>query len=505
MRLKSVKGYGNRRREKTIIAFRGINYGFGYTDGDLSDCEGVSSRLFPCLSPSGAESLVQGGSEITDIFAAYELFVVDGSTLWYDGEAVGSVSPGQKQFAGMGTSVVIFPDKKRFDLTTKTLESLEAEVSSEGTTFTTSSIQFPEAAVLTALKVGDAVTISGCTDIEANNHPDAILIREIKAHELVFYDGAFTAGNEALRISVRRSVPELSFLCEHDNRIWGVSGNIIYASKLGDPTNFSVYDGLSTDSYTAAVGTTGDFTGCVSYGSNVLFFKEHCIHKLYGYKPSNYSMTTMHVPGVCAGSSRSIVVANETLFYHGTLGVYATTDGVPQLISSAFDTVRFTDAVAGYDGERYFINMARDGVCSTYTFDLARGVWMRENTGRVCAMTVLRGELLVAYPDKIVRKSSILTEDTEWSATLCPFYEQIHDKKGYSNISIRASLSRGSHMSVDISIDDGPFVHCATRRAEQDQILSIPIAPNRCDTFRVRLSGAGPCVVYSIEREFFVY
>ena len=54
-------------------------------------------------------------------------------------------------------------------------------------------------------------------------------------------------------------MPDLDFICESENRLWGCSNETrtIYASALGDPTNFFSYQGLSTDSYAVAVGSEG--------------------------------------------------------------------------------------------------------------------------------------------------------------------------------------------------------------------------------------------------------
>ena len=71
------------------------------------------------------------------------------------------------------------------------------------------------------------------------------------------------------RPSPRRSVPEMDFVIESGNRLWGckygvVDGkavNEIYASKLGDFKNWNCYAGRSTDSYVATRGSDGPFTG----------------------------------------------------------------------------------------------------------------------------------------------------------------------------------------------------------------------------------------------------
>ena len=84
----------------------------------------------------------------------------------------------------------------------------------------------------------------------------------------------------------------MDYICSFENRIYGCSSsaNTIYASALGDPTNFFDYTGISTDSYAVAVGSEGEFTGCIGYGGSVLFFKEDAIHRLMGSFPAEYAL-----------------------------------------------------------------------------------------------------------------------------------------------------------------------------------------------------------------------
>ena len=163
---------------------------------------------------------------------------------------------------------------------------------------------------------GDAIEITGCTSHEENN--GSHIIRSISGRTLTFDNDIFSGtGAEGGTVSLARNVPDLTCICECDNRIWGAEGTTIYASALGDPKNFYLYDGLSTDAYAVAVGTDGEFTGCIAYSSTVLFWKEDCVHKVIGSTPSTYEIYTYTVPGVQAGSEKSLVVINETLFYKG--------------------------------------------------------------------------------------------------------------------------------------------------------------------------------------------
>ena len=355
---------------------------------------------------------------------------------------------------------------------------------------------------------GDAIEISGCTSHEENN--GGHIIRSISGRTLTFNSDIFSGtGEEGGTVSLARNVPDLTCICECDNRIWGAEGTTIYASALGDPKNFYLYDGLSTDAYSVAVGTDGEFTGCIAYSSTVLFWKEDCVHKVIGSTPSTYEIYTYTVPGVQAGSEKSLVVINETLFYKGRNGVYAYTGGTPELISENFGTRRFSNAAAGSDGERYYISMQGEGdAWELYVFDALRGVWLREDDTHALDFAQLDGALY--YLDADTGKVMICGRDYEeegrldWSATLCQMDETTHGRKIYSKLYLRAQMEQGSWLKVEISADGAPFRQVFLTHNERAKTAQIPILPTRCDNFRIRLSGRGVCLFKSLVREYSV-
>ena len=242
---------------------------------------------------------------------------------------------------------------------------------------------------------------------------------------LGFYENTFTESTEAGEISLKREIPDLDFICECNYRLWGVHGNTIYGSKYSDPFNFQAFDGLSGDSYYIDVATEGAFTGCIPYSGHICFFKENTLHKLYGSKPSNFQLVTARVAGVQAGSERSMCIINETLFYKGVGGVYAYTGGVPELVSEKFGTRRFSDACAATDGSRYYISMQGEDGWQLLTYDVKRGIWLREDGLHCVDMTQHEGAVyLLAEDGKLYRIDPEAERgDIPWSVTFCPFSE----------------------------------------------------------------------------------
>lgn len=385
------------------------------------------------------------------------------------------------------------------------------ELTFDGGTFPSTAVTVNDTVTITKVveaefpfKEGDAVTITGCTNNE-NNKESEIIIRDVTSDTLTFDDNAFTEGIETGEITIKRTVPDLDFICESNYRLWGTHGNTIYSSKFSDPFNFKVFDGLSSDSYSIDVGSDGEFTGCIPYSSHICFFKENTLHKLYGTKPSNFQITTVNVYGVQSGSERSMQIVNEQLLYKGVGGIYAYTGGVPELISSKFGNNRYSDAVACCDGEKYYVSMKQGDVWNLFTFDVAKNIWLREDDTQAVDMTFYDGKVYyldakggLYYIDKTTDRSNI-----EWGATFCTMHETVNERKGYSKFHLRMDLGVGAWIAVDVKTDnDLQWKQVYTTHNEKAKTVSIPIMPTRCDSIDIRLRGKGKCTIKTFIREF---
>lgn len=366
-----------------------------------------------------------------------------------------------------------------------------------------------------AFEPGDYVWISGST-VKENNREDApLLVKKVEGRTITFEMGdgeKFTAGTVEDPVTVQGKIPDLDFICESGNRLWGASNKdkTVYASALGNPKTFYLYDGATVGnsmlSYAVPVGTDGDFTAIYAYGSNVLCWKENCLHKVLGTMPSNYELYTYQIAGVQAGSEGSLQIINEVLYYKGREGVYAYTGGTPQLISMKLGLVNYTEAVGGHDGRSYYLSMKRsdNGEWETLNYGVGTGIWVKEGAERVLAFATLEGALYSLTEDGIFRREG--DRDGEkpiaWEATFAPFDETAHNKKGYSKLLLRLELDEGAWVEVDVSADNGPFKTVYTARELGGQAMVVPIRPGRCDRFQVRLRGLGGFVLRSMVREF---
>ncbi len=349
-------------------------------------------------------------------------------------------------------------------------------------------------------KKGDGIEITGCTTLKGNNK--SAVIREVSDTTLTFDSGIFSSGSEAGTVTVKRPVPDLEYICEVDNRLWGCCGTTIYASALGDPGNFYVYDGLSTDGYAVAVGTEGPFTGCIGYSSGALFFKENCVHKLLGTSPKNYQMNTLRFWGVQKGSHRSLCTVNEVLYYKGVTGVFAYTGGTPVCISECFGNRRFAQAAGGSDGARYYLSMMdEEGNWGFFSYDIQSGVWLREDETHAIQFATVDGKAHYLAGDTV-----FLCGEGDfsgvWSARLNPLTEQALGKKRYTRLTLRLELEEGAWVRVETRTDGGQWRQVWLSPAGRRRVFAVPLRPTRCDRMELRLSGEGVCIVRTLERSF---
>lgn len=498
---------GTSKSTQRVINFLGLNYSEQFQDGEFSDTKNVTADNFPTISQR--RKRVKEGQYIapSSLYAKAGLFVVDGTRVLYNGEFVGEVTEGEKQMVAVGNILVIFPDKKYYNAETKTFGTMEIEYTAAdlvfGTnadgmsTITTSGEDFK-------FSVGDAITISGCSVAPENNM--SIIIRGVEGKVLTFYSNSFTNATETGEVTLKREVPDLDFICENNYRLWGCKDNTIYASKYADPLNFNVFDGITSDSYYIQVGSDGKFTGCASFSSHICFFKEDILHKLYGSKPSNYQLVDARVFGVQEGCSRTLCTINETLYYLGMYGVYAYTGGVPELVSEQFGTKRFLRGCAGSDGEKYYISLKNGESWGLYVYDIRRNIWLKEDDTHVVDFANKEGDLyFIEEGGSLIRvngSDDASDEVIEWSVTFCPFNEVINERKGYSQLGLRVELDKDAWITVEVRADGGLWETAFVGHNEYASTATIPIKPNRCDSFEVRISGKGRCKVKSLVRKF---
>ena len=314
-------------------------------------------------------------------------------------------------------------------------------------------------------------------------------------------------------IRVQRFMPDMDFIIESGNRLWGcrygTQGdkivNEIYASKLGDFKNWNCFMGISTDSYAASVGTDGQFTGAITHLGYPLFFKENCIHKVYGNYPANYQIQTTACRGVQKGCERSLAIVNETLYYKARSGICAYDGSLPMEMSSALGDITYSKAVAGSLGNKYYISMCdSEEAYHLFVYDSLKGMWHREDDTQAIDFCNCRGDLYyIDHADNQIKaiKGTGVKETTpvRWEAVTGIIGTDSPDKKYISRMEVRMKLDVGARVSFYAEYDScGSYEHLFTMTGKSLQSFAVPIRPQRCDHLRLKIVGVGEAKIFSI-------
>lgn len=318
-------------------------------------------------------------------------------------------------------------------------------------------------------------------------------------------------------LQAARTVPEMEYIIESENRLWGchygydASGktvNEIYASALGDFKNWRVYQGISTDSYTVSIGSDGPWTGAIAYGGYPCFFKEKCLHKMYGSQPKNYQTMTTQLRGVKAGCAKSLAIVDGSLIYVSRTGVEVYDGSLPTSISHNFGDITWDDCAAGAYGGRYYVSAYEDGTWHIFVYDTKNGVWLEEDGFQVINFAQGWNDLYALDADTGDVIAMLGTEGTKedtvmWTAeTGLQTWENI-EHKYVTRYNIRAQLDANTQVKAAIRYNSkGPWYEKMelTNKSRSARTMLMPVYPHRCDHMQLRLSGRGEIKIYSIAR-----
>lgn len=318
-------------------------------------------------------------------------------------------------------------------------------------------------------------------------------------------------------VTVERKCPDIAYVCECQNRLWGCSkdGHEIYACKLGDVTNWNCFDGVATDSWAATVGSDGEFTGAFAYLGYPIFFKEDKILKvsISGYGAHSYK--EMESRGVQKGSSKSLVMINELLYYKSKNNVCVYDGNFPQEIGDELGNEKYEDAVGCAYKDKYYLSLEHDSNPeSLFVYDTKNQAWAREDNVRVNYFTTWRNLTaycstgIAAHP---VRRLNLLDYSgigepegkVDWMAESGNIGFNLDEKKYISRMNFRMKLEVGTYVQLFIEYDSsGNWEHVWNVTGKGTKMFSIPVRPKRCDHFRFKLVGKGDAKIFSYSKTY---
>ena len=337
-------------------------------------------------------------------------------------------------------------------------------------------------------------------------------------------NGSESATAGGTTITARRRVPRLEYVTENANRVWGCNSeeNVIYSCKLGDPTNWYSYRGIASDSYAVNVGSDGPFTGAATCMGYVLFFKENCLHKLYGSRPADYQLVSVQCRGVAKQASKSMCVLAEVLYYLSTDGVMAWDGSLPVKISGGLDNtwlMNVRGAVGGVLDTRYYLHLRVPGRNETrlLVYDTERQLWHEEDTAAeenasgwaMCSTgrQLYQWDGVNLWATEPEREADRDTDTAKANLEAKVGFEAVSGDIGlnipadkYINrVFLRVDALTYSVVELQASYEGGAWETLGQAAVLNKYTrVNLPFVPERHDTMRLRIKGTGQIAVRSI-------
>lgn len=569
--------YVKQKSRQMSDAFGGYNHNLRISDNEFYDMRNMTSDYYPVLAPRKRRGVYKSGVSATGIIAKDSLCYVDGTAFVVGDDRIEmGLTNSTKDLISMGAYVIIMPDRKYINTIKNGTEYENGNI--DATFTTTEDVKF-QLCTLTGDVYENATESATAPSNPTNNQlwidtssvphtlkkyseANAMWIsiattyikmsskgigKEFKQYDGVKISGITASGLDGLnsahalwgcgddyliitgildkvttqtvaqgKITVSRKMPDMDFIVESNNRLWGCKYgkneggevvNQIYACKQGDFKNWNCFMNLSTDSYAVSCGSDGQFTGAITHLGYPLFFKENCIHKVYGDYPANFRLQNTACRGVQRGSHRSLAIVNETLYYKAASAVCAYDGSLPVEMSSVLGEIRYSEAIAAAHGNKYYITMkTADGAYHLFVYDTAKGMWHKEDDLQVDGFCSYMNEMYaIDHNTKdIITMLGSGTQDSKrvpWMVETGLVGMSLPDMKHISRLLVRMSLEVGAKVVIGIQYDSvGDWEQVCQMTATSLRSFSVPVRPRRCDHFRIRIEGEGEGRIYSITK-----
>lgn len=289
--------------------------------------------------------------------------------------------------------------------------------------------------------------------------------------------------------------PDIDVATVHNNRVFGVKGNQIYASKLGDFKEWNVFDQLLTDSWATDVAESGSFKTIGTYQNHVVMQSENHMYELYGYNPSNFQIQETAKMGSIVYSYSEL---QGVLYFANNNGIYSYAGGMPRKISENIE-IKFEKVELASD-ERYLYANVYDGLeYHLFVFDSKIGLFTKEDNIEVMQFVNHDGKPHALCTNGELIKFNSGDEVFDWSVTLQEFKDDYFNNKIVKRVEIHADMESKSSLSVYFKGDrDREWMHVKTILSESDKKLLLPVNLNR-NCYTIKMTGRGYVKINAIK------
>lgn len=580
----------DRAQKMWTQTFQGLDRRPRAGDGTFCAMGNMTGEPWPLLSSRDKRGVVAELENPQGLLAMNELAWIDGTTLYYNGQATpiddlsldSDMLP--KRMVAMGAYLLVFPDGKYYntanpedygdanrlyssegtvpyvymsDKTGTTYvprtsgpdtpanpqnEDLWLDTSGGGSvlkrysngqwiTITALYVTIAAQGIGRGLRANDNVTLSGIRFLPADrSHPtpeEKKVMEQYDAlngtHIVQWADNdqitiiAVVDVNYYLQNDIRadRKLPEMDFVIECNNRLWGChygeqdgeKVNRIYASALGDFRVWQRYSGTSQDSYYVDVGSDGPFTAAITANNRPYFFKEKVCHMIYGSRPADWQMQSTEMEGPQEGSGGTLAVYNGQMIYLSRHGVQIY-DGTVVPAGEALGYTGMTGGHACVSDNTYYLSVEEVNGSSLYALDCKRGRWHRLDNAAAVGFAALRGETYMLCSDGRLyamagKRGTLEDVPVTWYAETAEMGYEYSERHYLRRFLLKMALEDGATCKLSIMYDgDGIWHDKGTMQGRGGvKTYLVPIVPRRCEHCRVRIEGTGKMRLFGVSRE----
>ena len=307
---------------------------------------------------------------------------------------------------------------------------------------------------------------------------------------------------------VYKTIPTMSQVIAHNQRLWGVNpnGEYIYASAPSDPfTWHTIAENSQAASLCIKTDTMDEFKGIINYNNYLLLLKSTSIQQIYALaSASSIQIAKALYNSGCIDIKSAVVIAN-TVYYLGYNGFYRYSGQEPENISTYLNT-DYISATAFTDGIKYYASaIKKDGGVEFLVYDTQRGYWHKEDDTKIIGAYRWYDKTIVTEENNLhfLLSAAQADEATEWMIESVKMHENVFDDKVINEIWVRANIEAGQTFTVWTRTDDGEWTEHTTHQGTgRTKIYRTPIRAITAEEWQYKLTGGGRAVIYDIEWKF---
>ncbi len=471
--------------------------------------QNIAPISYPSLSPRDPYFMWDIDTPISSIGILDDkvYYADENGGFYYDGAKKGTLTVGRKKFLNFNGEIIIFPDAKRYDPVSGTLSDLQKN-DAVNITFINSSLgvnAIKSASSLLKLTdhfhAGQGVYMVGDASKDVIDGYHYIIGVDEEQGILYFNNYEFGSADIATcNCGIYNEVPKLSCACIVQNRVWGVLGNKVYASSVGDATSFCAFGGNDNDSFVCEYHDTEGFTACIEYGGYPVIFSNNKIYRVYGDNSNAYQLEKIcNNGGILKRDIDSIAVIAGDVFYLSSGDIMRFSGNKSERIAKC----PYKYLVRGYgmaDKSIYYL-ACHDGDDNDrfLMYDVYNKAFYEQKPRMMNNMLKIGDMLYGLSPTTayLMTTPESVPSGSEYEGFVESSFE-ISDTYDVSNvlyparIYVRGYFGLGASLTFEISYDgDSTWQTVGTIKGEKYGIRSLSIYPRKCMLYRLRVKGKG--------------